>query len=116
MAFSFPLAFAAGKSVAAVAVGAIFFLGCSGKEGLVRRGINLFSGVAAQTEWINHGQSINFVRRRAVSARSPGFVGDVVIGLAVTIYAANIGAGMRNCQNLLDIVGVTNMATTVIGP
>jgi len=91
------------------------FLGNVGKEGFVLLGVDFVFWVAAHTERINLCPGIHYIGRGTVSAGGPGFVGDVVIALAVAVRTAHIGPCMGYGDILLNVVKMTDETAAVIG-
>ena len=91
------------------------YLGGIGKERLVLQDIDLIAGMTAPTGWVNLWPRIHNLRCRAVSAHSPGLIGDMGIGVSVAFVAADAGPFMPNGDVLLRIVDVADIATAVAG-
>ena len=100
--------------MAAVAVCANHFFEVR-KEGFVLVGFELVFCMAIHTERIYLLPGIHNVRRSAVAARGPGFVGNVLVGLAVTACAADIGPRMEGGNVLLHVIYMTDEAAAIVG-
>jgi len=85
------------------------------EEMLMLVGVDFVFGVTAHAELVDFRRRIHNIWRCAVAAGSPGFVGNVLVGLAVTNRAADIGPGVDNSNIFLHIIYVTNEAAAVVG-
>ena len=97
-----------------MAIGTVFFFGTGGKERLVLFGVDLVLGVTTHAERIDFQPGIHNVRRCAVAARGPGFVGNVLVRLAMATRASDIGTRMSYGNILLHVVYVTDETAAVI--
>ena len=109
-----PFALAVGQAMVAVAISTVFFFGIGGKKRLVLLGIDLVPGVTTHAERIDFQPGIHNVWRCAVAARGPGFVGNVLVRLAMATRASDIGACMDDSNILLHVVYVTDEAPTIV--
>lgn len=112
---SLPLAAAYGQAVAAVAVCAEPLLCIVAEKGLVLGCVDLVLGMAGHARWVDPLLREYDVGGRAVAAGSPRFVGDVRIAGAMARGAADPRAGMGNRDLLVQVVGVANEASTIVG-
>ncbi len=85
-----------------------------GKKRLVLFGVDLVLRMTAHTERIDLRPGIHNLRRSAVAARGPGFVGDVLIRFTMATCTTHIGACMSDGDILLHVVYMTDEAAAVI--
>lgn len=85
-----------------------------GKKRFVLLGVDFLFRMTAHTERINLRPGIHDIRCGAVAARGPGFVGDMLVGFAVTGRTAHIVARMNDRNVLLHIINMTDETPAVI--
>ncbi len=99
-----------------MAIGAVFGVReFAGQNVFVWDGVDFILRMTSHAERINLFRQIHNLRRRTVSAPSPGFIINVGVALTVTIRTTNTIASVNDGNILINIVYMADMTAAVIG-